>query len=131
MKIYINPAAFDRCLGFYHSGPAKSAMSPILAVIPNNEKAATAGVILPPYVVMRRGENLEDWARRTRPNLPTALHALLQIATALHELHVMGYVYYAMKPSNVLFVLPEKQWVLSDFGCIGRKGGRLIAILLL
>jgi hypothetical protein len=122
IKVYTTRAAFDRVLGLYCSGTASAAMAPVLAVVPNNELVSTAGVTLPPCIVMRKGENLEDWAQRTRPNLPTALQALLQIAMALHEFHVIGYVYYAMKPSNVMYLLPEKQWVLSDFGCVGRKG---------
>lgn len=47
---------------------------------------------------------------------------VVQIATALQELHVMGHVYYAMKPSNVVLLLPERKWALSDFGCVARKG---------
>ena len=78
MKFYIVRAAFDRVLGLYRSGAAAAAMGAVIAVVPNNEGAATGGCVLPPCVVTRRGESLEEWARRTRPNLPTALQALLQ-----------------------------------------------------
>lgn len=106
----------------YANPQVKLSMSAIREVIPNNGGEATGSCVLPPAIVMKRGEPLEEWAQRLRPNLPTALNALCGIAQLLKDLHERGYIYYAMKPSNVAWFGDEKKWKLIDFACAARKG---------
>lgn len=108
----------------------KPSMSAIREVVANNNGEATASCVLPPAIVMKRGEPLEEWAQRLQPNLPTALNALCGIAELLKELHGQGYIYYAMKPSNVAWFGDEKKWRLIDFACAARKGVPPSALLL-
>jgi hypothetical protein len=100
----------------------KTSMGAIREVVANNEGESTGGCVLPPCVIMKRGENLEDWALRVHPNLPTSLNALCALAALLKEFHAAGHVYYAFKPSNVAWFSEEKQWMLIDFACAARKG---------
>lgn len=106
----------------YANPQVKLSMSAIREVVANNSGEATARCVLPPAIVMKRGEPLEEWAQRLRPNLPTALNALCAVAELLKDLHACGYIYYAMKPSNVAWFGDEKKWKLIDFACAARKG---------
>ena len=59
---------------------------------------------------------------RAKPSLPMVLAALLDVTEHLRELHACGYVYYAVKPSNIVWLQAEGAWHLSDFGCASRSG---------
>ena len=110
----------------YANPQVKPSMSAIREVVANNSGEATGTSVLPPAIVMKRGEPLEEWAQRLHPNLPTALNALCGIAELLRDLHERGYIYYAMKPSNVAWFADEKKWKLVDFACAARKGAPLL-----
>jgi hypothetical protein len=108
--------------GMFATPAIKSSMGSIHEVVSNNEEAKTGGCVLPPCVIMKRGENLEDWAMHLRPNLPTSLNALCALADLLKTFHGSGHVYYGFKPSNVAWFSEEKKWMLIDFACAARKG---------
>lgn len=53
------------------------------------------------------------------------LQALVGVAEAVASLHSAGYVYQALRPSNVALVLPERAWMLIDFSAVARAGAYL------
>jgi hypothetical protein len=122
LKFHTKRPPFDRTLGLFADPKARALMPAVLDVVPNNDGQATGGVVLPPCVVMRKGESLEEWAARMKPNLPASLHALCQIVGLVKQLHEAGYVYYAVKPSNIAWYREEQCWALIDFGCAARAG---------
>ena len=108
--------------GMFATPAIKASMAAVTEVVSNNDEEKTGGCVLPPCVIMKRGENLEDWGMRLRPNLPTALNALCALADLLKTFHASGYVYYGFKPANVAWYSEEKKWMLIDFACAARKG---------
>lgn len=127
LAFYIIRPVFDKI--------AALAVHPVLSnmcwfikdVIPNDWGLDNAGCILPPCIAMRRGETLDNWAMRIQPNLPTSLNALVKIAELVSELHVSGYVYRTLKPSNVAWFKSEKRWALIDFKCTVKQGDPFFA----
>ena len=71
----------------------------------------------PPYLAMElvRGEPLQVWAQRVRPDLATRLDVLLQIADAVHHAHQRGLIHRDLKPGNV-FVDDHGRAKVLDFG---------------
>jgi hypothetical protein len=122
LKFFVRRSAFDRVAGLLAMPEFRPLMPAIESAEPNNSGEATAGVVLPACVVMKQGEPLEAWAHRVRPNLPTALNALVQIAELLQHLHGAGYVYYALKPNNIAWFSDHNRWSLIDFSCTSRIG---------
>jgi hypothetical protein len=108
--------------------PAVAKCARFVEVVISNEGGhALAGQVLPPCVVTRRGETLAEFAHRVRPNLPTAISTLGHIAELLAALHAAGYVYNAVKPSNIAWFAEEGMWGLIDFGSVARVGALPIA----
>jgi hypothetical protein len=66
------------------------------------------------------------WVRRVKPNLPTALCALCQVAELLRDLHAAGYAYGAVKPTNVAWFANCRSWQLIDFSHMRRIGACLL-----
>jgi hypothetical protein len=128
LAFYIRRPAFDRFAALSVHPVISRMCWYIQEVIPNDWGQSNAGCTFPPCLVMRRGEALEQWAMRVQPNLPTALNALVQIAELVRELHVAGYMYRALKPSNVAWFVEEKQWALIDFKCTVKQGRPLAVV---
>ena len=117
LKFFTRRAAYDRIAALAATPALAPTMWTLVDTYPNDWGRAHAGAVLPACVAMRRGEPLDAWARRLRPNLPTALNALVQIAELLRDLHAAGYAYRNLKPSNVAWMSDEGRWALIDFAC--------------
>ena len=124
LKFYVRRSGYDRVAGLL----ANPALAPHLRFVhkarPNDWEQQSAGQVLPASVIATRGEPLEAWARRVRPNLPTALNALVQVAERLKELHGAKLVYGSVKPSNVAWFKEEATWGLIDFSCTVKHRAR-------
>jgi hypothetical protein len=59
---------------------------------------------------------------REKPSLPDILKVLVDVCEHLREVHACGYVYYALKPSNIVWLQAQSAWQLADFGCASRSG---------
>ena len=80
---------------------------------------------LPPYIVMERGEALNEWVSRSAPNTAVALGVIGHLMNAVAELHAAGYVHRDLKPSNAILLPSNNTWTLIDFG----SGASIGAIL--
>jgi hypothetical protein len=123
----VKDAMLAMLVGMFATPAIKPSLGAIQEVVSNNEEEKTGGCVLPPCVIMKRGENLEDWAIRLHPNLPTSLNALCALADLLKTFHASGHVYYGFKPANVAWFAEEKKWMLIDFACAARKGAHLLS----
>jgi hypothetical protein len=74
--------------------------------------------------VSQHGETLSDWARRLEPSVPVVVQALAAIADRLAALHACGYVYYALKASDVVWLETHQEWQLADFGAALKAGAK-------
>ncbi|HWS25343.1 MAG TPA: serine/threonine-protein kinase, partial [Xanthomonadales bacterium] len=74
-----------------------------------------------PFLVMEyiEGEPIDEWVRRTRPDLPTRLRTLVRVCRAVEHAHQRLVLHRDIKPGNVL-VRADGDPVLLDFG-IGRE----------
>lgn len=122
LKFYVRRAGFDRVASLVAEPAVAQCVTFVEGVVSNDWGHATAGQVLPPYVVTRRGETLAEFALRVRPNLPTAISTLAHIAELLAALHAAGYVYNAVKPTNIAWFEEVGMWGLIDFGSAARVG---------
>ena len=122
IKFYTNRAAFDAARALYGAEATRPCMGAVRDMFQNARRKSTAGHVLPPCVVSRRGESLAAWARRVKPSRPIALQALAAIADALAALHARGHVYFACKATDVVWLEASQEWQLSDFGAAMKIG---------
>eukprot|EP00892_Ulva_mutabilis_P002846 jgi/Ulvmu1/12562/UM091_0003.1 len=80
------------------------------------------GQPLPPCMVMERGESLNEWSRRAKPDVFQAVAVLAHVATRLRDMHQAGYVHRDIKPSNIMLLPRENRWTVIDFGSAAQIG---------
>jgi serine/threonine protein kinase len=71
---------------------------------------------------MERGEALDEFVRRHKPDFPTILQILGHVAERMQQLHREGFVHRDLKPANILWRPRAHSWTLIDFGCASRIG---------
>lgn len=71
------------------------------------EHAARNGLLYPPCIVAERGEALDAWARRHRPDFPTILQILGHVAEHLAQLHAQGYAHRCAEQARSEHVLKQ------------------------
>jgi hypothetical protein len=122
LKFYINRAAFRAASELSQSANMRVVTRIIKEVLPNVRRDTTGGHMLPPCVVSRRGENLSAWARRVAPSPMRILPVLAEVAAELAAVHEQGFVYYALKASDIVWLEGRRTWVLADFGAVVPAG---------
>ncbi|NJR43204.1 MAG: phosphotransferase [Akkermansiaceae bacterium] len=76
----------------------------------------------PPFIVVERGESLDEWRARIQPDFPTTLQVLSHVTERVRTLHHLGMIHRDLKPANVLWRPQEHCWTLIDFGCAALIG---------
>jgi hypothetical protein len=84
-----------------------------------------SGIPYPPCIIVERGEALDEFVRRHKPDFPTVLQILGHVAERMRQLHSEGYVHRDLKPANILWRPRSYSWTLIDFGCAARIGAAL------
>jgi eukaryotic-like serine/threonine-protein kinase len=79
----------------------------------------------PPFIVVERGESLNEWQARIRPDPPTTLQVLCHVIQRVKTMHELGMVHRDLKPANVLWRPLQHSWTLIDFGCAAEAGAPL------
>eukprot|EP00892_Ulva_mutabilis_P007647 jgi/Ulvmu1/5254/UM022_0047.1 len=119
IKFFTQRSAFDREFELYSNPVLRGMMPAITHIEPNTngEARSMTGWPMPPCIVIERGESLDNWALRIKPDFTTILQVLTHVATRLEQLHESGLVHRDLKPGNVLWRPQHLAWTLIDFGC--------------
>jgi hypothetical protein len=75
IKFFTARSAFDSERRLYSNSVVRSMMPAIKYIEPNNEGSirSASGYKFPPCIVIERGESLDKWAERIKPDFPTIL----------------------------------------------------------
>eukprot|EP00892_Ulva_mutabilis_P002879 jgi/Ulvmu1/12592/UM092_0022.1 len=126
LKAFATSAAFRAEAALYlDEGQPLGAFLPCMrAILDNTDRRARDphGHIMPPCIVMEKGESLDLWRERAAPDQPLVYAVLLHVAKRLQGLHAAGYVHRDLKPANVMWLPRENRWTLIDFGCAAAAG---------
>jgi serine/threonine protein kinase len=87
-----------------------------------------SGCEWPPCIIIERGESLDEWVLRIKPDFPTILQVLVHLTERMQTLHAAGYVHRDLKPANCLWRPEQHSWTLIDFGCTARIGATLPSV---
>jgi serine/threonine protein kinase len=119
IKFYVKQDAFATENALHRSGRLQGILPPAVAIFDNSSGAFvdSQGIRVHPFVVVEKGENLNEWARRKALDLQTTLQALTCVAERLEMLHAAGVVHRDLKPENVLWLPGRREWTLVDYGC--------------
>eukprot|EP00892_Ulva_mutabilis_P011411 jgi/Ulvmu1/8642/UM046_0047.1 len=124
LKFFVVRASFDAERTLY-ADPALAPFLPRLEALEPNEGGALVdnrGHALPPCIAMEKGESLDEWSRRAKPDLFMAVTVLANVAARLRDMHAAGYAHRDLKPPNVMWLPRENRWTVIDFGCAARIG---------
>jgi serine/threonine protein kinase len=110
-------------------------LAPFAQVCPNEDGALVAadGTAYPPFIILERGESLDEWQYRQSAlteggagaDIATAVQTMTHTAQRVEKLHALGWAHRDLKPSNVLRVPRLHTWTLIDFGSAARIGAVL------
>jgi Protein kinase domain len=108
----------------YSLAPLQAILPPVHCLKDNADGSIkdARGQPLPPFVVIEKGEALNEWAKRRAPDFPTSLTVLCHVAERLQALHEAGLVHRDLKPENILWLPSRNEWTLIDFGCAAPIG---------
>jgi hypothetical protein len=70
LKFYVSKTAFDSEGQLYKNAAFAQLLPKVEALCMNEEDAETDahGIPLPPFIVMEKGEALDEWSRRAKPD---------------------------------------------------------------
>jgi Protein kinase domain len=108
----------------YSLAPLQAILPPVHCLQDNADGSIkdARGQPLPPFVVIEKGEALNEWAKRRAPDFPTSLTVLCHVAERLQALHEAGLAHRDLKPENILWLPSRNEWTLIDFGCAAPIG---------
>jgi hypothetical protein len=139
VKFFFTTEAFQRERALYND-PVLHAMMPATHQICDNGDgrfAAPGGYVFPTFIVIERGEQLDEWGDRLRfasasgeIELVSVFQTLCNVSRRLLMLHGAGYVHRDLKPSNLLWLAHLHAWTLIDFGCTAKAGAWLTPLKL-
>eukprot|EP00892_Ulva_mutabilis_P004414 jgi/Ulvmu1/2344/UM013_0192.1 len=118
IKFFLSQRAFEAERRVYSDSPLGRLLPQLEQVCDNRGGALrdAEGAALPPFVVMERGESLDEWSRHRKPDTSAAMPVVTAVAKRLYSMHIAGYAHRDLKPGNVMWLPREEQWTLIDFG---------------
>ena len=131
VKFFFDRGAFAREADLYFNNTFRQMMPASREACANadGQYVAPTGFPFPPFIVIVRGEPLNEWSRRIRAQaeddalgIGHIYNALVDVASRLQTLHEAGYVHCDLKPSNILWLNSKFAWTLIDFGSTNRAG---------
>eukprot|EP00892_Ulva_mutabilis_P010095 jgi/Ulvmu1/7458/UM037_0001.1 len=123
VKCFVSRSAFDAEAALYLGETPLRQFMPRLRMLRDNADGALVdphGAALPPCIVMEKGESLDIFCERSRPDQAQAYSVALHIARRVADLHAAGFAHRDLKPSNTMWLTRENRWTLIDFGCAAR-----------
>eukprot|EP00892_Ulva_mutabilis_P008922 jgi/Ulvmu1/6401/UM003_0029.1 len=124
IKLFVSRKAFDSETVLYGDEVLRELL-PKIEVMSDNEggqEGDAHNTPLPPFIVMEKGEALDEWSRRAKPDMFQSVAMLANISRRLADMHEAGYVHRDLKPGNVMWLPRENRWTIIDFGCVARAG---------
>lgn len=129
IKFYACQIVFAHERALYSNARTCLAFPDILDIWDSLEKGPlldAAGASLPSFIVFERGETLNEWASRKKPDLVTSIQVIWHVAQCLQTLHDVGIVHRDLKPSNTLWLPSINRWRLIDVGFSAAAGAPLV-----
>jgi hypothetical protein len=85
VKFFVSKQAFDEEGDFYNKSPLATLLPKCLALCSNDDGTVTDahGIPLPPMIIMERGEALDEWSRRAKPDNFAAVAVCLPLHNRL------------------------------------------------
>lgn len=79
VKFFFRRAAFDAEMSLYEDSDLRSMMPATRALVDNTKQdvRTASGYVLPPAIVIERGESLQEWAAREEHDFVTTLQVCL------------------------------------------------------
>jgi serine/threonine protein kinase len=119
-----NELVFEREHSLYSNASLRPILPEALHIVPNKDSQvrSQSGYVFPPFIMVEKGESLNEWASRKSPDFATSLFVLLHIAERLQRLHQSGLCHRDVKPANILWRPLSNSWTLIDYGCAATMG---------
>jgi hypothetical protein len=107
--LYVNPLLLDF-------------LPPTDDVSANDLEPHVLGHALPPMIVTERGESLDEWTRRCKPDFYMCISIVGHLAKRVKKIHDAGLVHRDLKPANVMWLPSANGFTVIDFGSAARAG---------
>jgi hypothetical protein len=108
--LYANPSLLDF-------------LPPTDDVSSNDSEPHVLGRVLPPMIVTERGESLDEWTHRCKPDFYMCIAIVGHLADRVKRIHGAGLVHRDLKPANVMWLPSVNGFAVIDFGSAARAGG--------
>eukprot|EP00892_Ulva_mutabilis_P000463 jgi/Ulvmu1/10417/UM062_0013.1 len=122
IKFFVNSRAFE-CERELYSQEHLRGMMPAVSLMHSNSDGTVVtdeGWRFPPFIVVERGESLDEWQAHVKPDFATVVQVLSHICERVKTLHDAGVAHRDLKPGNVLWRPKHYSWTLIDFGCAAK-----------
>jgi serine/threonine protein kinase len=88
----------------------------------NDLEPHVLGRALPPMIVTERGESLDEWTHRCKPDYFMCIAIVGHLADRVKRIHGAGLVHRDLKPANVMWLPSVNGFTVIDFGSSARSG---------
>jgi len=104
LQFFFTRGAYDTEVGLYSNADLARIMPRCYAWHDNVDRAlrSQGGCVYPPFLIIERGESLDEFAARVEHEEITVMQALVLIVKRVMVLHGLSIVHRDLKPSNIL-----------------------------
>jgi hypothetical protein len=122
VKFFIDRRNFEIEKGWYEDSSLRDFLPPPDDVRSNESEPHVLGRALPPMIVTERGESLDEWTRRCKPDFYMCISIVGHLVERVRKIHGAGLVHRDLKPSNVMWLPSVNGFTVIDFGSTARAG---------
>jgi serine/threonine protein kinase len=120
IKFFTTPHHFEVEQGLYSNPSLLDFLPPTDDVSSNDLEPHVLGRALPPMIVTERGESLDEWTHRCKPDFYMCLSIVGHLAERVKKIHGAGLVHRDLKPANVMWLPSVNGFTVIDFGSVAR-----------
>jgi hypothetical protein len=122
VKFFVERHHFEVEQALYANASLLDFLPPTDDVSSNNLEPHVLGSVLPPMIVIERGESLDEWTRRCKPDFFMCISIVGHLADRVRKIHSAGFVHRDLKPGNVMWLPSVNGFTVIDFGSTARSG---------
>jgi hypothetical protein len=122
VKFFIDRRNFEIEKGLYEDPSLRNFLPPPDDVRSNESEPHVLGRALPPMIVTERGESLDEWTCRCKPDFYMCISIVGHLVERVRKIHGAGLVHRDLKPSNVMWLPSVNGFTVIDFGSTARAG---------